>query len=107
MGHVIPVDTVKAVGTAVTDRRIADFRGASPKFGCRTIIPDDKAVSIAEIDADRQEIEQPIGNIEGPLVQQVLERHLGVNWLKTFRHASASEKMAISFVAIEKQEPCL
>jgi hypothetical protein len=73
VGHVIPVDTVKAIRAAVTSRWIADLRGASPKLGCGPVIPDDDAVPVAKINADREKIQQPIGDIEDALVQQILE----------------------------------
>src|SRR6267378_118753 len=73
MGYQITIKPVKAIGAAKPNRWVADLRGATPEFRSGAIVADNEASSVADIDADRQEIQQLIRNVQDALVQQDLQ----------------------------------
>ena len=73
MRYEVPIQPVKAIGAAIakpSDRRAA---ASNPKVRGGAIVADDEARLVADIDADRQEIQQAIRKVEDALVEQGLQ----------------------------------
>jgi len=72
VGHRVPVGAVKTIGATKTNRRIASLRRATPQLCRGSVVANQEASPITDIDADRQEIKQAIGHVQDTLVQKHL-----------------------------------
>src|ERR1700730_7632629 len=61
---------IETKGAAKANRRITDFRRPTPQIRCSAVVAHDEASVIANIDADRQQIQKTIGKAKHTLVKQ-------------------------------------
>src|SRR5258708_36085705 len=80
------VQPIKAIGAAVANSRVGDFRRAAPPFCRHAVIADDEAGPVTDIDADRQKIQQAIGKVQNTLVQEGLKWNRGLYVADKARH---------------------
>src|ERR1700730_17037996 len=80
------LQAVKAIGAAETNRGIADLRRTTPQLRGGAVVADDKAILIADIDADRQQIQQAIGKVQHTLVKQDRQWNCGLHLVDEARH---------------------
>jgi hypothetical protein len=63
---------VKPIRATVRNGGVADLRGATPKTGGGAVVANNEAVQVTDINADRQQVQQAVGEIQDAFVQESL-----------------------------------